>query len=741
MNLADPSAPAPGNPPAPAPAAPPEGAAPSAGSPSGEGGIWAALARHLSLAEYRPVQSPAVTAIAMTTRHGEAYHLLANRDRGRYARLSPDEFHIWQLMDGTRTVKDLIFEYFTAFQSLAFDVVTQLVVQLRREFMLADAPRDIDASLARAVARRSGRAFRQAVWQVITGRRTFQIHHIDALMGALHRRAAWALYATPLQVVYVALAVLGGLLFLRHYASGRYELFQAGGSYGMGLLLLVALNVLCVVVHEASHALTCKHYGGQVHRAGLMLYFGLPTAFVDTTDIWTKPVPARLATTWAGPYSGVILAGAGAIVVQAMPDAWAAPILHRLSFLWLLTFLFNVIPFLELDGYYMAVDWLEMPLLRGRALTFFRTELWDRLRRGQRLTGQERLLAWFGGLSVLFSGLVLCSAFVGWQARIKTLAAALWAGGLGSKALLALLLLSLGFPLAAHAAAQAGAAGRRLTAWTRRLRMPHGHALRERRVLLQQVHCLSALSPAALTEAASGMRHHLLRPGQIVVRQGADPDRFYIVERGVAEMWVDGEPRARRRLARGDYFGETALLEREPYAATFRAGSWLSLFSMRRSDFDRWVGPYRCAEVDDRLSTVQALRRFPIFAALPARQLDALAAKVVREHVAPGAVVCPEGCPVDAMYFIESGQADIVAGGEHHIVGPGRHFGEGALFGRAPQPDTVKALTPLDLLKFPHRDFDAVVTTSPGTMTAGDPQPAPAHPRRVCCATAAAPTA
>jgi putative peptide zinc metalloprotease protein len=402
----------------------------------------------VNFTDYRPVRSPQVTTVPFVTRHGEPYYILANRDQAKYLRLAPDEHHLWTLMDSTRTVKDLIYEYFTAFKTFAFEQVAQFVAQLRRSYMLADPPEDASGSGQRTPANRWGGAWPRAVWEVITGRRTFQIRQIDGLMEALHRRGGWILFTTPLQVLYVALAVVGGALFLRHLVSGRYDLFQVAGSYGLGLLLLIGLNTISLIVHEASHAFTCKHYGARVNSAGLMLYFGLPAAFVDTTDVWTKPASARTATTWAGPYSGAILAGLGAVVVRAMPGSGVAPILHRLSFLWLQNLLFNVIPFLELDGYYLAVDWLEIPLLRAKALAFVRRDLWDRLRRRQPLTARERLLTWFGGLSILFSGLVLVSAILFWEYRLKALARTMWVGGAGSKALLVLLLVLLGAALA-----------------------------------------------------------------------------------------------------------------------------------------------------------------------------------------------------------------------------------------------------------------------------------------------------
>jgi putative peptide zinc metalloprotease protein len=702
------------------------GSQPTAGVSASPGGIWEAVERHASLAEYHPLWSPQVTAFPMTTRHGEPYYILANRDKAKYLRLAADEYHLWTLMDGTRSVKDLLYEYFTAFKTLDFDLVAHLVAQLRSAYMLADPPEDVFAAVERTLADRRNRSLPRVFWQVITGQRTFQIHGFDGLIAALHRRGGWVLYTTPLQVLYVGLSVVGGALFVRHFASGRYDLFQAGGSYGMGLLLLIGLNFLSLVIHEASHALTCKHYGGRVNSGGLMLYFGLPAAFVDTTDIWTKPAYARIATTWAGPYSGAILAGLGAVVVQAMPDSWVAPILHKLSFLWLRSLLFNMIPFLELDGYYMAVDWLDIPLLREQALTFVRTGLWDRLRHRQRLTGRERLLANFGGLSVLTSGLVVVSAALSWHYQLRRQAQAMWAGGPGSKLVVVLVLLILVFPVAVEAARRFGSAAGRAIAWIRRRRVPHGGALLEREALLRQVLCLSGLSAEELAQVAARMSRQIFWRGRIVVQEGTEPDRFYVIERGLAEAWVDDEPRLRRRLTRGDYFGETSLLERVPHPGSVRAVSPLSVFTVARGDFDRTLAAHVCARVDDRVWTLQALRRFSIFAGWTSRELDALASRVLRERFPPEAEVCKEGGPAEALFFLSSGQAEAVVGGRRRrMLGHGSYFGEVALLQHVPQPETVRALTALDVFKLPPSDFESLVAASLRRVAAGVPDAEP----------------
>jgi len=320
-----------------------------------------------------------------------------------------------------------------------------------------------------------------------------------------------------------------------------------------------------------------------------------------------------------------------------------------------------------------------------------------------------------------------------WQRRFKHLAEALWSGGVASKALFVLLLLILFFPIVAQGAGQVGAAARKLRAWSQGLTTPRGLRLRARESLLRQVHFLSGLSPREIAQTAARMVLHLFPPGQIVVSEGAKPDRFYIVARGVAEMWVGDEPRPRRRLTRGDYFGETALLEREPHAATVRAGSWLSLFSIRRSDFDTWVAPHIGAGIDDQLYKLQALRRFPTFEAMPDRELDALASKVLRERFAPGAVICREGDPADAIYLVESGQAEVLVGKERRLLRPGSPFGKAAMLSRGPYPETVRALTPVDVFKLRRPDYEFLVAMSCAKGTTDVQDSAPDHRRRVCC--------
>jgi putative peptide zinc metalloprotease protein len=112
-----------------------------------------------------------------------------------------------------------------------------------------------------------------------------EIPGIDRVTTLIYRSVGWLFYTTPAKVLLALVAVAGFIYINRIIANQDYVFFrQAGASE---LLLLWAAAILPILIHELGHALTVKHYGREINAGGLMLYFGLPAAYVDTTDICT----------------------------------------------------------------------------------------------------------------------------------------------------------------------------------------------------------------------------------------------------------------------------------------------------------------------------------------------------------------------------------------------------------------------------------------------------------------------
>jgi CRP-like cAMP-binding protein len=101
---------------------------------------------------------------------------------------------------------------------------------------------------------------------------------------------------------------------------------------------------------------------------------------------------------------------------------------------------------------------------------------------------------------------------------------------------------------------------------------------------------------------------------------------------------------------------------------------------------------------------------FPVFADLPAAELDELAAAMGEVDIEAGAKVITLDDYGTAIYFIEQGEADILnEGGEAtQALGPGDSFGEIALLLTGQRTATVVARTPMRLLSLSGQDFERI---------------------------------
>jgi ATP-binding cassette subfamily B protein len=86
------------------------------------------------------------------------------------------------------------------------------------------------------------------------------------------------------------------------------------------------------------------------------------------------------------------------------------------------------------------------------------------------------------------------------------------------------------------------------------------------------------------------MRREDVAPGQAVVHEGDDGDRFYVVLAGILGV-SQASLGARRVLRPGDYFGEVALAMDTPRTASVRALTPATVASCDRETFDEFVRP------------------------------------------------------------------------------------------------------------------------------------------------------
>ena len=88
------------------------------------------------------------------------------------------------------------------------------------------------------------------------------------------------------------------------------------------------------------------------------------------------------------------------------------------------------------------------------------------------------------------------------------------------------------------------------------------------------VQTFPSLTEQELIKATRHLQRRSYAPGSVVLREGAQPDSFYIITKGQIEVLVeasDGDRMVVSRMGRGQYFGEIELLRGGSNIATIRA--------------------------------------------------------------------------------------------------------------------------------------------------------------------------
>ena len=101
--------------------------------------------------------------------------------------------------------------------------------------------------------------------------------------------------------------------------------------------------------------------------------------------------------------------------------------------------------------------------------------------------------------------------------------------------------------------------------------------------LLRSLDLFAPLSPQALEDLAWRLVPVSAAPGEVVIEEGDQGDRFYVVEDGEVAVSQDG--RSVATLGAGTYFGEIALLHDMPRVATVTAVTHASLLALDRGEF------------------------------------------------------------------------------------------------------------------------------------------------------------
>ncbi|KAL1973150.1 hypothetical protein VTN31DRAFT_6692 [Thermomyces dupontii] len=108
---------------------------------------------------------------------------------------------------------------------------------------------------------------------------------------------------------------------------------------------------------------------------------------------------------------------------------------------------------------------------------------------------------------------------------------------------------------------------------------------------LEEVPLLSSLKPYERSKIADALDTIKYPAGATIIREGDPGDAFYLLEAGEAEAFKSGTEGPVKSYSRGDYFGELALLDDKPRAASVIAKTDVKVARLGRDGFKRLLGP------------------------------------------------------------------------------------------------------------------------------------------------------
>lgn len=281
--------------------------------------------------------------------------VLRNEISGEVLRMGDDEAALFELLDGSMALPDLMAAAENRFGMAGMARLTRLLSELGERGFLADVEaRDKGAAKPSLVAR-----FSRPRQKLFPG--------AGALFDRIYRRGGYLLF-TPAGLAALATVAIAGLAAFVGLIVGRYGTpFVVASKVGFGGLAFLLGRFFVVAIHELAHGLTMASFGRKPSHAGVKLIFLFPFAFVDTSDSWFEPKRRRLAISGAGPASDFLVGGVFAIVALALSAGTLRDIFFQVAFAAYVGAFFNLNPLLDRDGYHMLVDWLHQPGLRPRA--------------------------------------------------------------------------------------------------------------------------------------------------------------------------------------------------------------------------------------------------------------------------------------------------------------------------------------------------------------------------------------
>lgn len=128
---------------------------------------------------------------------------------------------------------------------------------------------------------------------------------------------------------------------------------------------------------------------------------------------------------------------------------------------------------------------------------------------------------------------------------------------------------------------------------------------------------------------------------------------------------------------------------------------------------DQWIKLGTPPHLEVGLDTADLVRGVPLFRSLPPERLRQIGRMLSPHFAYPGEELMRQGEPGSVMYFISSGEVEIIRGDRRIMLGKGDFFGEMALLHKSTRSATARAVAYSRLLSLSNRDLRRFLKANP----------------------------
>jgi len=326
--------------------------------------------------------------------------ILHDLESGRVLKMDFGATFVIERLDGTQTFYDIYMEFIDKVSLTSPEHLAMIFTALEGAGMLERHEAEVKR---RGVLGRISDTINKVAF------RSLNIPHADRLVDDLYKRVIWLF--RPIVTAFILLFVVSGFIPLSYEISAVHELISKPAlvlhSNPFLIFELYVLMTLVAVMHEFTHALTCRHFGGSVHRIGIMFYLAMIIFFADVSAAWGfRNKWKRIAVALAGPILNLVVMSV-CFWMWHFQKAHVPPdhsIWFLMGFFCLYSTILNFVPFIKMDGYYMLSDLTGISTLREKSFAYLGQKLFGVFgigRNEEQISpmGREKWILWSYGLT------------------------------------------------------------------------------------------------------------------------------------------------------------------------------------------------------------------------------------------------------------------------------------------------------------------------------------------------------